>query len=97
MSRWTSTYIKGKRMWERCDGVVLASSDQIQAFEDYEEQEYKKIIEKNSNCYNNYEEEDYGSEELTEWEKEHPILSFFAPFILLAVIFGIYFLISMIK
>jgi hypothetical protein len=63
--------------------------------EKYEKEQYNKT--KNEKVYyRNYEETNDEYEE-SQWEKDHPLLSFFLPTILFGVIYGISWLYKVLK
>lgn len=95
MSGWNKTYIEGRAMWERCDGTRLESSEQIQALENYEKEQYDNMRSNRTQ----YQEpiETTNEYEQSQWEKDHPFLSTFLPFILLGTIYGISWILDMIK
>lgn len=84
---WTAVDRDGHKMWERCDGVVLSSSDQIDALEKYESDQHKRLMENRINY-------DYPEDEIeverTQFEKDHPILAPLLQIIIPLGIFGFY-------
>jgi hypothetical protein len=62
---WTKIDVEGHGMWQRCDGIIVKSYEQIEVIEKYENRQNNKDCVFRENSYNDDEiEEDYKIEEL---------------------------------